>query len=62
MLNFFKTVFNAIFLVIYVCNIIELIGYRLEQKGKKKEQIGLELIQLITVSVYTLYLITKGAF
>ena len=62
MINFFKVIFNSIFLLIYICNIGELIGYRLGQKGKKKEQIGIEIVQIVIISVYTVFLITKGIF
>lgn len=62
MINVFKAIFNAIFIAIYVCNIGELIGYRLGQKGKKKEQIGIEIVQIVIISIYTTLLIAKGAF
>lgn len=55
-------IFNAIFILIYICNTAEIMGNRLEQKNKKKEQIGIELVQIMVISAYTLYLITKGAF
>lgn len=55
-------IFNVIFILIYICNMAEIMGNRLEQKNKKKEQIGIELVQIMIVSAYTLYLITKGAF
>lgn len=55
-----KTIFNTIIMLIYICNISELIGHRISQKGKRKELIGIEIFQIITVSSYTLHLIAKS--
>lgn len=55
-------IFNVIFVLIYICNMAEILGNRISQKDKKKELIGIELIQTVIVGVYTVHLITKGAF
>lgn len=55
-------ILNAIFIAIYICNIAELLKHRLEQNEKKKELIGIEMVQIMIIGAYTLHLITKGAF
>lgn len=53
-------IFYSLIVAIYACNIAELIGYRLAQKDTDKTQKGIEMVQMVIVSSFTLLLLLKG--
>lgn len=60
LISVFKWIFYGLILAIYACNIGELMGYRILQKDTDKVQLGIELVQMVLVSSFTVYLVLKG--
>ena len=58
---YIEWIFYSIIIAIYVCNMAEIIGNRLSQEGTDKVQKGIEVIQIVLVSSFTLLLLLKSA-
>ena len=54
-------IFYSLILAIYACNIGELMGHKIAQKDTNKTQLGIDLVQMVIVSSFTILLILKGA-